>query len=104
MSEPNVSHPRPKRPETVGSGIKGLDEILNGGLPSHRIYLIQGSPGVGKTTLALEFLLAGVARGERTLYITLSETEAEIRATASSHGWSLDGIDLLELSALHQTM
>lgn len=83
-------------------GIVGLDRILGGGLPKHRLYLVEGDPGVGKTTLALQFLLHGVERGERALYITLSETEAEVRAIAASHGWSLDGLAMFELSALDQ--
>ena len=83
-------------------GIPGLDSILNGGLPPNRLYLVEGDPGVGKTTLALQFLLHGVAKGERALYITLSETEEEIREIAKSHGWSLDGLAMFELSALEQ--
>jgi circadian clock protein KaiC len=84
------------------TGIAGLDLILNGGLPRDRLYLVEGDPGVGKTTVALQFLLSGAARGERGLYITLSETEAEVRQIAGSHGWSLDAIALFELSALQQ--
>jgi circadian clock protein KaiC len=83
-------------------GINGLDMVLGGGLPRNRLYLVEGDPGVGKTTLALQFLLHGVARGEPALYITLSETEEEIRAIAESHGWSLDGLAMFELSALEQ--
>ena len=79
------------------TGIAGLDDILQGGLPRQRLYLVQGCPGVGKTTLGLQFLLAGRDAGERALYVTLSETENEIRAVAASHGWSLEGIDVLEL-------
>lgn len=85
-------------------GIPGLDDILNGGLPVNRLYLIRGNPGVGKTTLALQFLKEGVRRGERVMYITLSETESEIRQVANSHGWSLDGIQLFELSGAEQTL
>lgn len=92
-----------KRGRLASTGIVGLDDVLNGGLPRERIYLIQGQPGAGKTTLALQFLLCGVAAGERCLYITLSETAEEIRAVADSHGWNLDGLTLLELSALEQT-
>jgi len=88
--------------QRVSTGIDGLDHVLCGGLPRHRLYLLEGDPGVGKTTLALQFLLAGVAAGERALYITLSETEDEIRAIADSHGWSLDGLAMFELSALEQ--
>ena len=81
-------------------GIDGLDEILRGGLPRNRIFLIDGVPGTGKTTLALQFLLEGRSRGERGLYVTLSETKEELQAAARSHGWSLDGIEIVELSAL----
>ena len=84
-------------------GITGLDDVLCGGLPRDRIYLIQGDPGVGKTTLGLQFLISGAAAGERCLYITLSETKAEIEDVARSHGWSLEGIDIVELSALEQS-
>lgn len=86
------------------TGIVGLDDILGGGLPANRLYLIQGTPGVGKTTLALQFLLEGARRGERVLYITLSETEEEIRQVAVSHGWSLDGLSLYELSSADQSL
>src|SRR4026207_134811 len=79
-------------------GIPGLDEVLNGGMPAHHVYLIDGSPGTGKTTLALQFLLEGVKRGERVLYVALSETAEEIDAVAGSHGWMLEGIDVYELS------
>jgi circadian clock protein KaiC len=86
--------------ETSGKaelGVKGLDDITAGGLARGRLYLLEGSPGTGKTTIATQFLMAGAARGESALYITLSETEDELRASAASHGWSLDGIDLFEL-------
>ena len=82
------------------SGIEGFDNILAGGLPSNCFYLIQGDPGSGKTTLALQFLLEGVRNGEKVFYITLSETKAELLQVARSHGWSLDKIPLLELSAI----
>lgn len=84
------------------SGVSGLDDILAGGFPVNRFYLIQGDPGVGKTTLALQFLLEGTRRGEKCLYITLSETKEELTEVANSHGWSLDGLDLFELSAVEQ--
>lgn len=90
-------------PRRISTGIAGLDNILGGGLPSDRLYLIQGDPGTGKTTLALQFLLEGVKAGERVLFITLSETEDELRAVASSHGWKLDGISVFELSAAQQS-
>ncbi len=81
-------------------GTEGLDDVLGGGLPRNRLYLIQGDPGVGKTTLALQFLLEGARRGESGLYITLSETEEELQAVAASHGWNLAGVHLFELSSM----
>ena len=86
--------------ERCRSGVEGLDEVLVEGLPSNCFYLIQGDPGSGKTTLALQFLLEGVRRGEKSLYITLSETKEELLKVAHSHGWSLDGVGLFELSAI----
>jgi len=74
----------------AATGVEGLDDILAGGLHRGRVYLIEGSPGTGKTTIATQFLLAGAAAGERGLYITLSETEDELRESAASHGWRLD--------------
>src|SRR5829696_6690970 len=79
------------------TGVSGLDAILGGGLPRDRLYLLQGDPGVGKTTLALQWLMEGRAKGERCLYVTLSETQEELRAMATSHGWSLEGVNLFEL-------
>ncbi len=78
-------------------GIEGLDDILAGGLERNRLYLLEGNPGTGKTTAAMAFLLEGVQRGESCLYITLSETEEELRATARSHEWSLEGVEIFEL-------
>jgi circadian clock protein KaiC len=83
----------------VSTGIEGLDEILRGGLPPANLHLMQGEPGVGKTTAALQFLMAGVEAGERCLYVTLSQTRAELEGIAKSHGWSLDGIRIEELAA-----
>ncbi|HSI72843.1 MAG TPA: ATPase domain-containing protein [Fimbriimonas sp.] len=82
----------------IPTGVGGLDDVLGGGLPRHRLYLVQGEPGVGKTTLALQFLQEGVRLGERVLYITLSETREELEQVCDSHGWTLDGIDLYDLS------
>ena len=79
------------------TGTEGLDDVLAGGFERGRVFLLEGDPGTGKTTIAVRFLMAGAEAGERTLYITLSETEAELRATAISHGWSLDGVDIFEL-------
>jgi circadian clock protein KaiC len=83
----------------VPTGIMGLDDVLCGGLPASRVYLVQGDPGVGKTTLALQFLREGARRAERCLYVTLSETDEELHAVASSHQWTLDGIDIYEVTA-----
>ena len=82
---------------SVPTGIEGLDLILEGGLTPHRLYLVEGVPGSGKTTMAMQFLMEGVARGERVLYVTLSETAEELHEAAASHGWSLDGIVIHEL-------
>jgi circadian clock protein KaiC len=81
----------------ISTGNPGLDDILGGGVDPERMYLFEGQPGSGKTTLALEFLLEGVRRGEPTLYVTLSETERELRLVAKRHGWSLKGITIFEL-------
>jgi circadian clock protein KaiC len=77
--------------------VEGLDQILDGGLTPHRLYLVEGVPGSGKTTLAMQFLMEGVARGEKVLYVTLSETSEELQESAASHGWSLEGIHIHEL-------
>lgn len=84
-------------PQNVaGTGIEGLDHILVGGLPRNRVYLVQGDPGVGKTTLGLQFLLEGIRLGETAMYITLSETGEELHAVAASHGWSIDKLHIYE--------
>jgi circadian clock protein KaiC len=94
----------PDRPSQAATGVPGLDDVLYGGLPRDRLYLVDGNPGVGKTTLALQFLLEGVRRGEKCLYVTLSETKVELDAVADSHGWSLEGIAIIELSEIEQTL
>ena len=94
LNSDSASGDRPK----CGTGITGLDAILGGGFASNHVYLIDGDPGTGKTTLGLQFLLAGVARGERGMYVTLSESAAELHETAASHSWSLDGLDVVELA------
>ena len=81
----------------ISTGIAELDNVLGGGLTADRAYLLEGTPGTGKTTIALQFLLEGARQGETGLYITLSETSAELREVAGSHGWSLDNIQLFEL-------
>ena len=89
--------PKDELSEMASTGITGLDDILNGGLTPDRMYLVEGTPGTGKTTLGLGFLLAGAAIEEVGLYITLAETEIELRAVAKSHGWSLDSLQLFEM-------
>jgi circadian clock protein KaiC len=95
-----ISDPAPSSREAavLSIGVPGLDFVLGGGLPQHRVYLIEGMPGTGKTTLALQFLREGVARGQSTLYVTLAESRHELEAVAVSHGWTLDGIEVYELS------
>jgi hypothetical protein len=97
-NEGSSGHPE-EGPELaqISTGSAGLDEVLGGGLDPERMYLYEGRPGSGKTTLALQFLLEGVTRGEPTLYITLSETERELRLVAKRHGWSLQGVTVFEL-------
>src|SRR6201996_7963143 len=74
--------------ERIPTGIWGLDDILNGGLPQGHLYLVEGDPGTGKTPLALQFLLAGIEQGESVIYVTLSESRKELEQVARSHGWS----------------
>ena len=84
-------------PDRSSTGVPGLDDVLHGGLLPHRLYLIDGNPGAGKTTLALQFLCEGVRVGERCLYVTLSETRDELLDGAASHGMSLEGVEIEEL-------
>jgi circadian clock protein KaiC len=93
----NKSAVPPSDNQRTSTGIEGLDTILGGGVTANRLYLVEGTPGTGKTTFSLQFLLEGVRRGEPGLYVTLSETEAELRAVAQTHGWSLDPLELFEL-------
>lgn len=88
----------PKRPLAT-TGISGFDDVLNGGLTRNRVYLVQGDPGAGKTTLGMQFLMEGARLGERGLYVTLSETRNELDAVAESHHWTLDHIDVWEYTA-----
>lgn len=92
-------------PPRASSGIPGLDNILGGGFPRNRLYLIKGDPGVGKTTMALQFLLEGARQGERGLYITLSETRDELLEIAHSHDWGdLEEISLFELTSIAEAV
>jgi len=88
----------------AATGIVGLDAILGGGFPKHHVYLIQGDPGAGKTTLSLQFLLEGVKQGEKGLYVTLSETKRELHAVARSHGWDLTGVEINEHLVREETL
>src|SRR5688572_11512257 len=80
----------------AATGIAGLDAILGGGFPKDHVYLVQGDPGAGKTTLSMQFLLEGAKNGEKVLYITLSETKKELQAVARSHGWNLESVEIHE--------
>jgi circadian clock protein KaiC len=91
-------------PSLVETGIGGLDNVLLGGLVPNGLYLIEGPSGSGKTTLALQFLLAGARRGERCLFVTLSESEHELRASAESHGWTLEGVNVLEIIVSEESL
>jgi circadian clock protein KaiC len=92
-----ISKSEARERECISTGIRELDYLLGGGLAPHHLYLVEGTPGAGKTTLALQFLLEGVRRGERTLYVTLSESRQELHDVARSHGWSLEGIEIYEM-------
>jgi circadian clock protein KaiC len=83
--------------ELFATGVAGLDDILGGGLARNHLYLIEGDPGTGKTTIAMQFLMEGAGRGQKGLYVTLSESKTELLQIAESHGWSLDGIQIFEL-------
>ena len=80
----------------ISTGIAGLDTVLGGGYTPRRLYLVEGLPGSGKTTLSMQFLMNGRDLGERVLYVSLSETEAELREMMASHGWSTEGIEIFE--------
>jgi circadian clock protein KaiC len=86
------------------TGIPGLDDVLFGGLPAHHVYLLEGTPGTGKTTLALQFVFEGLRSGEKALYIALSETTQELHAIAESHGWNLDSVDVYEITPVEASL
>jgi circadian clock protein KaiC len=94
-------HANPERGDRAraDTGVAALDYVLHGGFPRNRLYLLEGDPGTGKTTLAIQFLLAGIARGETALYVTLSETAEELRASAASHDWNIDAVQIHEFMA-----
>jgi circadian clock protein KaiC len=96
-----VAHPsdQPSLSAFASTGIEGLDDVLTGGFSRRRLYLVEGVPGSGKTTLALQFLMAGAAASESVLYVTLSETGEELRSVAESHGWQLNSLNIRELTA-----
>jgi circadian clock protein KaiC len=95
--EKNNSLPGAQKSDLVKTGNANLDDILGGGLTKNRVYLLQGNPGAGKTTLSLQFLIEGARNGEQTLYLTLSESKDELLAVAQSHGWSLEDIEIFEI-------
>jgi circadian clock protein KaiC len=104
MNNKSAIESRVEDPPRISTGSKGLDSILAGGLDRNRMYLYEGQPGTGKTTLALQFLMEGARQGERVLYISLSETAEEFQLVAKRHGWTLDGIDLFELVTPETTL
>jgi circadian clock protein KaiC len=86
------------------TGIEGFDNVLGDGLPANHLYLIEGDPGAGKTTLALQYLLEGTRRGEKVMYFTLSETREEVEEVAHSHGWSLDQMTIVEMADCEENL
>ncbi len=99
MSGVLKTHINNNQAKLISTGITEFDNILGGGLTANRVYLLHGTPGSGKTTMAMQFLLAGVSAGEKVLYVTLSETNKELSAVAASHGFDLSGVEIFELVA-----
>lgn len=94
----NLRNQPPDNPEIrLSTGVDGLDDILNGGIPRGHLYLVEGDPGTGKTTLALQFLLEGARRKEKGIYVTLSESKIELEQVARSHGWDISDIEIYEM-------
>src|SRR5690349_1058896 len=87
-----------RRLPRVPFGIGGLDDILHGGLPAGHLYLLEGTPGAGKTTISLQFALTACQQGDPALYITLSESKQELLAVAASHGWDINAVNIFELT------
>ncbi len=101
--------PNERKPKTAGrpkasSGVRGLDDIMSGGFPAGHLYVIEGDPGTGKTTVGLQFLMHGASLGERVLYVTLSESKSELEEGAESHGWLLEGVDIFEVAPTEQSL
>jgi circadian clock protein KaiC len=103
VAEPESKSPSQDTSERASTGIRGLDEIMNGGFPRNHFYLLEGEPGAGKTTIALQFLMEGAKNGEKGLYVTLSESQAELHGIAESHGWDLHDIEIFELPTENAT-
>ncbi|MEJ8826562.1 ATPase domain-containing protein [Variovorax humicola] len=97
MSKPALPRDDDEPEHLLQIGVPGFDDVLGGGLTAHRLYLLEGAPGAGKTTVAMQFLLQGAKCGEKVLYVTLSESTRELRGTARSHGWDLSGIEVREM-------
>jgi circadian clock protein KaiC len=101
VMKPSASGRTPRStngPKRIATGVSGLDDILNGGLPQGHLYLVEGDPGTGKTTLALQFLLEGIRQGEPVIYVTLSESRKELEQVAESHGWSTESLHIYEMA------
>jgi circadian clock protein KaiC len=93
-----------KTEKRLRTGIEGFDKVLNGGIPENRLYLMQGEPGTGKTTIAFQFLLEGIKQGEKCLYISFSESREELEAVARSHKWDISKLNMLELGAIEEQL